>query len=245
MNRIFITLLVALFAALSCSVSPIEREVVFHVGGVPSGSIPTKAYEGVNSALSASFPSDVPTIKLTSKTSPARTYSVAAGVPSTVALDSYKVGGTVSPGKSSPILYGRVYEQSPYLIDDEVTVTDGVDSYTLSARFHCFALVYDKSVVESIQIQDTANGYLSPTFCGGDDSYGAYFIVGTWTSTPLRVIVTPVDKVNYEAVEYSIYTQPGKNLSVEPGKWYLLSPTEVVVTSGTFSIASPVWESGM
>lgn len=232
---------------LSCTWG-LERTVPvrFSVSGVESGAMTKTLAEDVLVALSASAPTIAPYITLTSTTNPARVYEVRTGQTYTIAVDTYSVSGTGGGSDYAGVyLNGKVYPQSRYVVSDTVTITEGEDSYSLSASYNCFALVFDKTSVSELQVLDGGGkSYLTPSFLGGDENYGVLFFVGNWTpGQPLRVKAVPVDSVNYEERIYTV-AYGGGNVNVENGYWYLLSPSAIDVTSGGFGVTLPAWGQG-
>lgn len=241
-------LILAAFAALSCSEVEQMKTVTFSVTGVQSGVMTKVASDDVSAVLSASASPFTMSLTLTSKTNPARTYTVNAGASATVAIDSYHVDGFLGGGDAlmSLIGGGKAYRYPLMSVSADVEVTDDVDSYSLDASYQCLALIIDYTACSSYDVLSN-NGNLSELsgMTRSGDVGIAYLTYGTgWTTNPMRVVANPVDDVNYESKEFRLRTDAGGNPRAEYGKWYCFYPGAVAVTSGSISVSAPGWSEG-
>lgn len=220
--------------------------VVFNVSGVESGPLTKGLSEGVAAALAATAPSPVATLTAVSKTNPLRKYTITPGEALTMAIDSYTVTASGTGTNLGAITGGNLYSTPSWAVSEDVDVSSGSDTYSVSAYYTCVAFVIDKTTTERLSFANGANS-VNPSGFGGTDEVSIIYASGTWTySKPLYVHSYPIDTVNYEETVYKVSNQGDYEgmQRVRSGYWYNLTPGAVAVTSGTIGINFPTWGAG-
>lgn len=105
-----------------------------------------------------------------------------------------------------------------------VTITDDETNYTVSATYNCFALVCDKTLVESVTFTDAWSGENTIPFVTLNDTM-VIFAQGDFNSNYLHLTVTPKDTDTYRVTEYTICTNGASGIdNATKGKWYMIAP---------------------
>lgn len=221
-----------------------EASVTFLVG-IQSGEMPTK---GVAEVLAGIVPSGSLQLTIRSTTNSQRVYQVTAGQPATIAIDTYQVTGQYTPAAPFICTRGQIYAEPRFSVSTSVAVDGNEDAIAVPVVWDCFAVVRDCSRVASIQATNANASFEELTAWAGNDDYKVAFVTCTsgWDANyALRLLVTPVDGVNYQPTTFRLVTTPvAGSISVRNGYWYEFSPEGVATRSGSLGLTFPEWTEG-
>ena len=233
--------------AVSCTSVETTKTIRLSLSGVETGAMTKVSSDDVASLIAATANPYTMTVTLVSKKNPLRTYEVTIGQSATVAVDEYTVSGEVGGGNRLFNASGgaRVTAYPSYHVSQDLTVTEDVDAYTLDAVYDCFALVIDYSLCASYSMtENTGNMAEVEGLTRVGDKGIAYCTVGSWSSQPASLLVTPADPVRYDSKSFRLYSVPTGTVYVECGRWYCFSPGSLTPATGTFGVSTPDWTMG-
>lgn len=213
-----------------------------------SGSMYTKSAtaEDVLSIINSSLPEHV-SVVLKGQTN-GRTISVTTGEAQNIPSDTYSVVGSFLGNQIGQAVSGAgdAIQDAPSfsMVKTPLTITDEETNYSLPAKFNCFALACDMTLVQSITFTDAYSNENTVTPVTLNDT-GVFFAYGDFTQNYLHLTITPKDTELYRVTEYTITTGAIANLEhAEKGKWYLVSPALVGAQPKLIQYDLPTMEQG-
>lgn len=245
-----ITLFAVLAMMMACTKTALPGEdgsmVIFQVGGIRTGEIATKA-GSPNAILSATAPTGELSLKIVSTTNQARKYTAQPGVPVSLPADTYQVTGEYIPAAAAQVWHGTAYKEPRFSISSTIEVTEAESTFTIPARYECFALVIDFQECAKYRHTNANITQEDITQWATLDDMGVLYVscVSAWNSSiPYTIQAFPVDTAEGEMQSYSLITSGTGGKVVENGKWYCFSPGKVDKLSGTIATSFPAWEDG-
>lgn len=235
--------LAILAVAFGCAKSQTEQTITINIGGVRTGAIS----KGATDILSATAPSALPTLTLTSDDGE-HTYEVAPGTPLSVRLGTYSVRGEyVTDASKSIPSFGFAYAEPRYRVSSSIVVAEGTTEYEVDAIYDCWALIIDYTTTEKYSATKSSDTDYTDVACFtrvGD--YGIAYIWkgGASAKNKCKILATPLDTETYDATAYTISWNGTEGIVVQNGRWYLFSAGEAERESGDFGVNLPEWEAG-
>ena len=220
-------------------------DVTFNLGGVRTGSIATKG--SVDAILTATAPPGALQLTITSTTNASRIYHANIGQAVNLPIDTYHVTGEYIPQVAVAVWHGNAYQEPRYLVDAQLTIQEGQDSYTLEAQYNCFALVIDFAECAKYGHTNSKSSPEDITAWAMQDGMGVLYVncIAAWTATSgYTIYAYPVDTAEKEMQAYTLVMAGAGGYPVEYGKWYCFTPAEVDKQSGSLSTSFPAWVPG-
>lgn len=212
---------------------PAEKYVTVTVGlgGVVSGVMGTKADEGaIEAALEADLP-DLSGVSLIINGSGVSNKYVKVGQSVTLKEGVYRFSGENYVEEVRRVGSHAVYEVPRVVVDADVEISEGMTEVKVPASFGCWGLVLDKSELESVVIDGTAEDVLD------EDGVDVLYVDVEGADVAWNLRVVPWDTNTYKAVDYTVKGNVA-------GRWYYYSPKGKVDVGGMLGVEMPGWIQG-
>lgn len=234
----------AVVAPVSCTKqdanpSPEYVTITLSLDAGDSGRFPTK---GISEEIAATLPEQM-TITLTNKAS-GEAFECTTGMACRIPVGTYTAFGRTAPEVRQEI-YGTTHYTSAaplVVVEQDLDVTEGKTSYSVTAEYRCFALVANRSDVAGWQVK--SNGEWTALEKSTTSEIWWTFVVGDYDAEhPLRTMVILPDNSGLDYTFYTSNLQEG-GLLAEWGKWYLLRPGSSTMQTGSLGLVLPEWTAG-
>lgn len=214
--------------------------VRFTFTAADNGRFPTKA---IGDEIAATLPA---TLDLTLTAANGKTYQVQTGQEILLPAGEYAVTGNHTP---TPVQYitkpSRYTSFTPAVyINESVTITEGVESYQLTAIYGSFAVgVLPGEVTAWTAIFQGAAAEVQSIHA---EEVWLVFVTGNLTSTA-QTFDTTITGLAGDSQEFVLHTSDTmtNGIRAEWGKWYLLHPGGAAYQTGALSVTYPEWVSGL
>lgn len=249
MRKIF-TAIFALLALVSCNNATSEldaptkyKRVTITVNGARSGAITKATDDEVQAALSQVTLTQSMSLRLTSKKT-GTAYAVTVGEAVDLPVGEYTVYGEYTPPVIKEAYNAFIFSEPCFYVEQDLAITEGVDTYTVDAIYLCAALAFDMTVTSKVEHRVESRSFEELSLSG--DVPVVFARCTAYSSNdPYKVRVTSTNPLFTEPTEYSvIWVESGTGLHVQDGYWYLLTPDVPATTSGTLSLAMTAWQRG-
>lgn len=249
-----LTILLVSLCAFACSKASVTPEkdvysavqVTFDYALVESNSMYTKAIanEDVVFAIRQCLPQSV---TLLLRNSQGSVVTVQTGVEVSLPEGSYSVTGSYNSASLGDFVNNSShFTANPYItFDTRVEIVKGTSSYTVTGTYRSFAIVIDYDETASATYTALSSQEVSVPF-QRFDNIGVVFANGSFSDTPLKMTLTPLNTVTHQETTFSFSTNSNttKYTYVEPGKFYKLHPKDKATSDPVVEVGFPDFSEG-
>lgn len=229
-----IALLAITLMALSCTKQEEYTTLRFGLEGVEEHSITKATTDSVRTAIAQQIPTTLD-LTLTRKKS-GKTYKVTTGQSITIPVGEYSIKGTATSQTKDAFSRQSLWASTTasISIDEDVTVTTGTNSYELTPKFDCFAIV----ALSDVKSYDYA--YANDRYSASEEGIKVRFF--HWDNN-YELTVTAIPK-DYDTKDDARFIFGGTGVQPQEGRYYILHPEAVTTEEGGFILNTDTWTEG-